>query len=289
MLDLNGIAATWILFMMYCFAGWCCESVSCSVRERKLINRGFLNGPYLPIYGFGSLAAVMLLSDVQDLVLLFLLGGLLTCAIEYATSYVMERIYHARWWDYADRPLNLYGRIWLGGFFEFGAGIVCVVRIAQPEFTYLIGRIPSTMLVPSALVLLIIFCCDFIVTNLGLKGFRTKLDDILVDLKDRMGSLRESVPSRADLAQMVGWERVRDWSLTEHISGAVEKIGEQLPTMQRPSMPQIPSIEELGEKFSHALNRQERRVVRAFPHLEPLDYRSYVDSLYEQLRKLNNK
>jgi len=289
MLSLNGIAASWILFMMYSFAGWCCESTACSYRQRKFVNRGFLNGPYLPIYGSGSLAAVLVLGDVRNPVLLFLVGGLLTCVIEYVTSYAMERIYHARWWDYSERPLNLHGRVWIGGFFEFGVGIVCVVLLAQPVFSFLIRRIPSDMLIVVALVLLVVFCYDFIVTNLGLKSFRTKLDGILIDLKYRMGTLRESVPSRAALAQMVGWEHVRDWSLSEHISGAVGKIGEQMPAVQRPSMPQIPSLEELGEKFSHALNRQERRVVRAFPHLEPLDYQSYIDSLYEQLRKLNNK
>ncbi|MGL5174453.1 MAG: putative ABC transporter permease, partial [Olsenella sp.] len=112
--SLNGIASLWILFMMYSFAGWCCESTACSYRQRKFVNRGFLNGPYLPIYGSGSLAAIVLLKDVQNPVLLFLLGGLLTCTIEYLTSYVMERIYHARWWDYSKRPLNLHGRVWIG-------------------------------------------------------------------------------------------------------------------------------------------------------------------------------
>lgn len=284
--SLNGIASLWILFMMYSFAGWCCESTACSYRQRKFVNRGFLNGPYLPIYGSGSLAAIVLLKDVQNPVLLFLLGGLLTCTIEYLTSYVMERIYHARWWDYSKRPLNLHGRVWIGGFFEFGVGILCVMYLALPGFTYLIGQIPDALLVPVAVVLLAIFLSDLAVTNIGLKRFRAKLDSILVDLKDRMSTLRESVPSRADLAQAVGWERVRDWSLSGHISDAMEKIGGQMPSVPRPTMPQIPSLEEIGEKFSHALNGQERRVVRAFPHIEPVDYQSYVDDLYEQLRKL---
>ena len=94
---------TWFLWLMiYSIIGWVYESTICSIGHRKLINRGFLNGPYCPIYGTGAV-----------LVLLFFAGALVTCSLEYLTSWLMEKLFHARWWDYSKRKFNIGGRVCL--------------------------------------------------------------------------------------------------------------------------------------------------------------------------------
>jgi len=88
--------------MVYSILGWIYESIVCSIQEKKWVNRGFLNGPYCPIYGAGAVLDIIILGNIQNPILLFLLGATLTCTLEYLTSYFMEKIFNARWWDYSD-------------------------------------------------------------------------------------------------------------------------------------------------------------------------------------------
>ena len=94
---------TWFLYLVfYSFVGWLCETVYCSIGQRKLADRGFLNGPVCPIYGFGALGVVLLLRPVQQSpAAVFVLGMVLTSALEYLTSYAMEKLFSAKWWDYS--------------------------------------------------------------------------------------------------------------------------------------------------------------------------------------------
>ena len=103
----------WLFF--YSVVGWIYESTLCSVRAHKFINRGFLNGPYCPIYGWGAVLDILILGKVQNPVLLFFLGAIVTCSLEYFTSYIMEKLFHARWWDYSKRKFNINGRVCLLG------------------------------------------------------------------------------------------------------------------------------------------------------------------------------
>ena len=101
----------WYLLIYACL-GWCAEVAFAAVKTGKFVNRGFLNGPVCPIYGFGVCLVVFCLGPVQgNLVFLFLGAVVLTSAIEYATGYVLEKVYHEHWWDYSKRPLNIKGYI----------------------------------------------------------------------------------------------------------------------------------------------------------------------------------
>ena len=98
-------------FIIYSVIGWAYESLLCSVIERRLINRGFLNGPYCPIYGFGALLDIICLNSFSDPLEIFFLGALLNCTLEYWTSFFMEKMFNGRWWDYSDKKFNINGRV----------------------------------------------------------------------------------------------------------------------------------------------------------------------------------
>ena len=88
-----------LLFFIYAALGWACEVAFAAGKEGKFINRGFLNGPVCPIYGFGVLGVVLTLAPVKDNVMLLYVGSfLLTSAIEFLTGFVLEKLFHARWW-----------------------------------------------------------------------------------------------------------------------------------------------------------------------------------------------
>ena len=122
MVHTAGAMVLW--FVLYSFIGWMYESILCSVAGKKLVNRGFLNGPVCPVYGTGAVAVVFVLSPLKDKPLaLFLTSALLTTSLEYLTSWAMEKLFHARWWDYSKRFLNIHGRVCLRGFVAFGGDV----------------------------------------------------------------------------------------------------------------------------------------------------------------------
>ena len=101
----------WI-FLIYGFVGWCTEVIFAAVNSGKFVNRGFLNGPICPIYGFGILAVVRLLKPFGNNILLLFVGSvLITSGLEYITGFLLEKLFHQKWWDYSDVPFNIQGYI----------------------------------------------------------------------------------------------------------------------------------------------------------------------------------
>ena len=96
------------MFFIYSFLGWCTEVAFAAVRHGKFVNRGFLNGPVCPIYGFGVLMVVLLLQQLQDNLLILFIGSVIvTSAIEFLTGWILETVFHAKWWDYSQNKFNL--------------------------------------------------------------------------------------------------------------------------------------------------------------------------------------
>ena len=157
-----------LYFILYSFLGWCCESVYCSVIQRKWVNRGFLNGPFCPVYGFGALLVLFLLRDVRhSFPALFLSGMVMTSVLEYITSVILEKLFHMHWWDYSHMRFNLNGRVCLLNSCEFGLLSVVVVMYIHPAVVRMTGRIPELGRVLLAVLLLLIIAADTIVTVRG--------------------------------------------------------------------------------------------------------------------------
>lgn len=94
-------------FLFYSFVGWMYESILVSCQQHRLVNRGFLNGPLCPIYGTGAILGVAILGNVHNPIIIFLISMVGATILEYTTSWVMEQLFHARWWDYSNFRFNL--------------------------------------------------------------------------------------------------------------------------------------------------------------------------------------
>lgn len=129
-------------FLLYAFIGWVYESVLVSVSERRWVNRGFLNGPLCPIYGCGAVLAIVLLHDFTNPIEIFLISSFGASILEYITSWGMEKLFHARWWDYSHYRFNIQGRICLLGAIVFGFGGVLIIDVVQPQVERLTAMIP---------------------------------------------------------------------------------------------------------------------------------------------------
>lgn len=158
-------------FFIYAFLGWCCEVIFAAVKEGRFVNRGFLNGPVCPIYGFGVITVLMILWGVKDnFVLLFFGSVLLTSVLEYVTGYILEKFFHMRWWDYSSEHFNIKGYVCLK--FSILWGLVCliVVDIVHPAIENLVLHLPVRLTVVLLCVLTFAMLADAIITAIGISN-----------------------------------------------------------------------------------------------------------------------
>ena len=128
-----------LVFFIYAVAGWIMESTSISIRNKKFVNRGFLIGPVCPIYGYGVVLVSILLKKYQDDMIVTFFMSIIICGIlEYLTSFFMEKIFNARWWDYSQRKFNINGRVCLQNLVLFGIASCVIVYIVNP---FIIGKL----------------------------------------------------------------------------------------------------------------------------------------------------
>lgn len=162
-----------LLFFIYSFVGWCIE-VTLKYRQfGRFINRGFLTGPWLPIYGSGAVLITLSNLGVEQFEsaygTTFAISFVVCGIVEYAASYFMEKRFHARWWDYSQKPMNLQGRIWIGNLILFGIGGVAIVWIANPFFYGVLNNISLIIRQIIAGILAAVFITDYIVSHFVLK------------------------------------------------------------------------------------------------------------------------
>lgn len=163
----NSYANIFMLFFIYSILGYIVEVISASITNRKFcISRGFLIGPYLPVYGFGALVITLFISKYSnDYVAVFILTMVACCVIEYLTSYILEKIFDLRWWDYSNRLFNLNGRINLTTGLKFGLGGFFVLKICNPLLFRLFDVIPPKILLIISIILTIVMIIDTIVSS----------------------------------------------------------------------------------------------------------------------------
>ena len=162
-----------LLFFFYSFLGWCIEVIGKFIQYHRFVNRGFFTGPICPIYGSGAVlitAAIRWLSPFETAVgTTFAISFLLCGALEYLTSYFMEKQFHARWWDYSQKPMNLHGRIWIGNLILFGLGGVAIIHLINPMLMPLIRSIRLSTREILAGGLILIFGADYVMTHFVMK------------------------------------------------------------------------------------------------------------------------
>ena len=163
---LHDIEIYFLLFLTYSFLGWCMEVTCKLIQFKRFINRGFLVGPYCPIYGWGALAITLLLQRyTNDISVLFVMAVIVCSFIEYFTSYFMEKKYHARWWDYSNKKFNINGRICLDTMIPFGILGVFIMYISNPFFIDIYNNIPEIWLHIIAGILFTLYIIDNIVSS----------------------------------------------------------------------------------------------------------------------------
>lgn len=241
-----------IYFVIYSFLGWLTEVFYAFFKHRKFVNRGFLFGPFCPIYGFAVvLASKLLINFKSNIIILFILSVILTSVIEYITCYVLEIFFQSTWWDYSNEKYNIDGKICLKFSMLWGLACVFIVEIVNPivqnissAFTNLLGSYENLLLE----IVFIYFCTDFIVTLVSLFGFKRillSLQNIKQRYNEEFAKLKENTQiSMEDIARFKN-----EFSLRE-------------------------------ENIFNKITKNQKRLLRAFPYINSKRYK-----LIEEIKK----
>lgn len=247
----------WLLFFfIYCFLGWVWESCYVSIKKREWINRGFLHGPMLPIYGSGAIIVLLCTIGVRDQVILIFIFGMTGATIlEYVTGACMERLFRVRYWDYSHMPLNLKGYICLPVSLGWGAFSVLLVRVIHVPIENLVLLIPERIAEVVSVVCSSAFAVDFTLSFSEAMDLR----DMLIRLSDsnekiqRLQKRLEVVSAFAEdgLMQYQMKREERKMSRKEFLEGMIERQRENRRMML------VELIDRVNESIDAGLEKRE--------------------------------
>ncbi len=212
----------WLFFFyFYCFVGWCIESTYVSVHQKRLVNRGFMRGPFLPLYGSGGIMMLVVSMPFQEhLILVYIAGCIGATILEYVTGVTMEALFKVRYWDYSDKKFNFQGHICLGTSLAWGLLTILMTRLVHKPVEHLVLMIPATMLTIITLLLTVSIACDFALS------FKAAMDlrDVLVMMEKAKEELMH-IQKRLDViialadsdfqARKAEWNEAREVRLEE--------------------------------------------------------------------------
>jgi len=311
-------------FLIYSFLGWVVEVVYHVAKHGRIINRGFLNGPVCPVYGFGMIGMLLMLKGLHptgiaedtNVLELFLLGMVLCSAIELFAGWMLDVLFHARWWDYSREPFNLHGYICLRFSLVWGLAAVIVLGMIHPIVrTASVGEIPQSYGWWALLWLYLIYFADLLVTVATIVGLNRKLREIEL-LRRSMRIVSDSLTQRIGTTAVATTERIDEGkvqaslaredlmdkaaaakqSVAEAADGLLNDIGETRNEVRENLNGAIDARRTRLEALRTSLHTEirsrssgVRRLLKAFPDLSSSISAETLPELREQLRQEEEK
>ncbi|MBI9094869.1 MAG: hypothetical protein JEY71_08315 [Sphaerochaeta sp.] len=229
-----------LYFLIYAIIGYICEVSYCTILDKRLTNRGFLHGPYLPIYGFGALLVIIpLMFFHANPILVFLLAVLLTSILEYMTSFFLEKIFNTKLWDYSKNFGNIHGRVCLLNSTLFGMMGFAATYYLHPALVRSVSHIPEVVLHPLSSVLLFGISIDATSSIIRMSAFQKQLAEFRI----RVRELEERIELLAKQMATPSLE-----SLRERLDNELEELKVRLNKRSRRIMDAFPSITAKNEE-----------------------------------------
>lgn len=191
----NTIFDLWTYFIIYSIAGWILESVFRSFCEKRLLNTGFLNGPFCPIYGIGSIIMLLFLEKFQNnIIVLFVISLLVLSVWEYVVGVLLEKIFKTRYWDYSDHKINIKGRVCLSNSIYWGILGVIFIKYIHPFVDNNIELLQPVLVKYAVLLITILFVVDTIISivmTINIKTALHKIEELNNQIKDKLEEIKK--------------------------------------------------------------------------------------------------
>lgn len=299
-----------LYFFIYGFLGWCTEVAYAAFKTRKFVNRGFLNGPICPIYGIGVSIVIAFLTPFKyNFVLLYLTSVILVTLLEGITGWGMDIIFHHKWWDYSNMPLNIGGYVCLLFSVLWGIACVLIVYFVHPPIAGAIGFLPVWLGWSFIAILGIILLIDLYVTTTAIFKFNRQLESMekiaaeLHEISDHIGediyertiqameyqeSIQENIQEKVEDIQ----EKMEDSK--QKLEDARQKLEDALPTRESSEQYLSEISDELREHILDLTTRYRtlrispnpvsKRLMKAFPQLESKNYKEQLQAMKTELK-----
>lgn len=251
------------VFVIYAVIGWCTEVIYAAVEHGKFVNRGFLNGPVCPIYGFGGTIVIACLYGMRDNMWLVFIGAFfLSSILEYITGFLLEKIFHEHWWDYSDKPFNIKGYVCLEFSIFWGIACMLVVDIVHPPIDKLVRWIPERIGIILICLAAAGFVADISVTVATIVEWKKEMR-LMNEIVSILRAFSDGVGDDISNAVLKAMDKGAAW---KDVFEADEKHAEIKEEMERKKA----EAEALREKYMHMLKKKRKRHARlekAFPKL----------------------
>ncbi|MBQ7281585.1 MAG: hypothetical protein IJR16_02280 [Spirochaetales bacterium] len=247
-----------LLFFIYSFAGWCIEVTLKFRQYHRFINRGFLTGPCLPIYGSGC-ALITAATDALAMISkyessygsVFAVAFVLCGTLEYMVSFFLEKRFHARWWDYSQKPMNLQGRIWIGNLLLFGLGGVLVVKITNPVILRFFAGISLKARYITAIALSVVFITDYLISHFVLKLVKDSVEKSEADNTEAIGKeVRKMLSDKSLFAKRFADAYPEVIYRTEKVKARMEAIKAETERLRQQAVERLAEAkQQISEKL----------------------------------------
>ena len=276
-----------LYFIWYALMGWCMESIYCSVKEHKLINRGFLHLPLCPIYGVGVLIMVTFFTPFTVNPLLFyVMATLVMSAWEYFVGWLLETTTHMKYWDYSDRKFNLKGRICLANCLWWGVASYLVIYWVHPATERLLAQLPVSWQHGLAVVLALAVLADTVTTirQLALLSKAlSKAEEARVQLELGKKEFQAQMASKKDALQQS--LEVKRNELQSSLGATAGKARQALGTTAGKARENLSKLEERRSALMAEAAKQSRRFVRHYSTMSSRRYSGLLTELKHRLGK----
>lgn len=245
-------------FFVYSFIGWCLESTYKTILQKKIVNSGFLIGPFCPIYGFGALIMYLSLRNLtNNIFILFLFGLIVLSIFEYFVGLFLEVVFKTKYWDYSKNKFNIHGRVCLKNSIYWGILGIIFMKMIHPRVEKLVNVMPILYLTVAIIVLMAVMLADTIVTIIKLININSRLkkwSEITENIRTRINSM--------NLKNAIKFEKIRTSRFEQNFK-LMKRIGE---AKNRNEL--LGSLKEEQQYLQEKIEKRIERLKKAFPTMQ---------------------
>lgn len=294
----NFYELVWI-FIIYAFIGWCTEVSYATLDTGKFVNRGFLNGPYCPIYGCGVVIVVAILTPLKEnLFLLFAGSFILTSVLEYITGFLLEKVFHNKWWDYSNKPFNIKGYVCLKFSIYWGLACTFIMDVLHPIIYKGITWMPHILGVILLILVMGMFAVDCGITVSTILKFNKRLK-IMDEMAEKIHKLSDEIG--VNIYENVTGAIEKTEEFQENHAELIDKITEKKDALTEKTEEWRKSIEDKKKEYKELSERYEKlfeeknfgfkRLVKAFPDMKSKENNDTLEKFkaHFDIRKIKEK